>query len=112
MGKSFGFGLGVIPGFEIVSSRGADIGNVPGLEGGGLMFNSGQDVGILGERIGKSPARTMGALTAGYPSFGLDPNTQSADQRATNAALRSLGIPPVPGLAKSMLILRFHFFIS
>uniref|UniRef100_A0AC34F4I6 Uncharacterized protein n=1 Tax=Panagrolaimus sp. ES5 TaxID=591445 RepID=A0AC34F4I6_9BILA len=99
MGRSFGFGLGAIPGFEIVGSRGADIGT-PGLQVGGLMFNSGTDIGILGERIGKGPARAIGALEGGYPSFGLDPNTKSADNRASNAALRSLGIPPVPGLAK------------
>uniref|UniRef100_A0AC35F6C8 Uncharacterized protein n=1 Tax=Panagrolaimus sp. PS1159 TaxID=55785 RepID=A0AC35F6C8_9BILA len=100
MGRSLGFGLGVIPGFEIVGSRGADIGNIPGLQVGGLMFNSGTDIGVLGERVGKGPARSIGALAAGYPSFGLDPNTKSADSRASNAALRALGIPPVPGLAK------------
>uniref|UniRef100_A0A7E4UN85 Secreted protein n=1 Tax=Panagrellus redivivus TaxID=6233 RepID=A0A7E4UN85_PANRE len=102
LGKSFGFGLGMMPGFEVVSSSGADIANVPGLQFGGLMFNSGTDLGVMGERIGKSPARTTAALDSGYPSFGLDPNTKAADERAANAALRAIGIPPVPGLAKAL----------
>uniref|UniRef100_A0AC34R1H6 Uncharacterized protein n=1 Tax=Panagrolaimus sp. JU765 TaxID=591449 RepID=A0AC34R1H6_9BILA len=44
----------------------------------------------------------MAGLESGYPSFGLDPNTAQADQRAANAALRQLGIPPLPGLAKAL----------
>ncbi|TMS34033.1 hypothetical protein L596_001697 [Steinernema carpocapsae] len=101
LGRSFGFGLGAIPGFEIVGSRGTDIGNIPGLDMfGGLMFNEGTDMGVLGQRIGKGPARTMSALSHGFPSFGLDPNTKMADDKVSDAALKALGVPPVPGLGK------------
>ena len=106
LGRSLSFGLGAIPGFEITASRGAEGGNFPGLEFGGLMFNEGTDLGVLGERTGKSPSRTIGGLENGYPSLGLDPNTARADERAANAALRQLGIPPVPGLAKALGNLR------
>uniref|UniRef100_A0A915CWG2 Uncharacterized protein n=1 Tax=Ditylenchus dipsaci TaxID=166011 RepID=A0A915CWG2_9BILA len=67
-----------------------------------MMFNDGTDVGILGERVGHTPDRAVGALGRGFPTFGLAPgDTSAADKQAQNAALRSLGIPPVPGLGKS-----------
>uniref|UniRef100_A0A1I7ZM12 Chitin-binding type-2 domain-containing protein n=1 Tax=Steinernema glaseri TaxID=37863 RepID=A0A1I7ZM12_9BILA len=101
LGRSFALGLGVIPGFEVVGSRGADIGSMPGLDMmGGLMFNEGTDVGILGQRTGRGPARSLDALSHGIPSFGLDPNTKMADEKVSDAALRALGVPPVPGLGK------------
>ncbi|KAK0394550.1 hypothetical protein QR680_000801 [Steinernema hermaphroditum] len=101
LGRSFALGLGVIPGFEIVGSRGTDIGSMPGLDMmGGLMFNEGTDVGILGQRTGRGPARSLAALSHGLPSFGLDPNTKMADEKVSDAALRALGVPPVPGLGK------------
>uniref|UniRef100_A0A914CW03 Uncharacterized protein n=1 Tax=Acrobeloides nanus TaxID=290746 RepID=A0A914CW03_9BILA len=99
IGRSFGFGLGAIPGFQITASQGADIGPLPGLDQiGGFMLNEGSIVGVLGQQTGREPARTMSSLSSGYPSLGLDPNTQAADRRATNAALRALGIPSLPGI--------------
>uniref|UniRef100_A0AC35U8L6 Uncharacterized protein n=1 Tax=Rhabditophanes sp. KR3021 TaxID=114890 RepID=A0AC35U8L6_9BILA len=103
LGKSFAMGLGVIPGMTITGSSGTDVGKMPGLDQmGGLMFNQGTDIGILGERAGRGPERTMDALSSGMPSFGMNPDTKAADEKAQNAALRSLGIPPIPGLAKAL----------
>uniref|UniRef100_A0A0K0FIM9 Secreted protein n=1 Tax=Strongyloides venezuelensis TaxID=75913 RepID=A0A0K0FIM9_STRVS len=103
VGNSFAMGIGVIPGMTLVGSRGAEVGNLPFLDSiGGMMFNKGSDIGLLGERVGRGPERTMDALKSGIPSFGLNPDTKAADERAQNAALRSLGIPPIPGLAKAL----------
>uniref|UniRef100_A0A0N4ZAV9 MARVEL domain-containing protein n=1 Tax=Parastrongyloides trichosuri TaxID=131310 RepID=A0A0N4ZAV9_PARTI len=103
LGNSFAMGIGAIPGLTLVGSKGADIGKMPFLDSiGGMMFNKGTDIGILGERVGRGPERTMEALKSGVPSFGLNPETKAADERVQNAALRSLGIPPIPGLAKAL----------
>lgn len=75
---------------------------MPRFQIGGVMFNDGTDVGILGERTGRGPDRSMSALSRGIPTFGLVPGNEAADSRAADAALRSLGIPPVPGLGKGM----------
>uniref|UniRef100_A0A915CW96 Uncharacterized protein n=1 Tax=Ditylenchus dipsaci TaxID=166011 RepID=A0A915CW96_9BILA len=102
VGRSLSVGLGVVPGLTFTNSKGVDVGSMPGLDQiGGMMFNDGTDVGILGERVGHTPDRAVGALGRGFPTFGLAPgDTSAADKQAQNAALRSLGIPPVPGLGK------------
>ncbi|KAH7698770.1 Protein C38C6.3 [Aphelenchoides avenae] len=101
LGRSLSVGVGIVPGLTFTSARGADVGSMPGLDQiGGVMFNEGTDVGILGERTGKGPDRSMYALSRGIPTFGLVPGNEAADSRAADAALRSLGIPPVPGLGK------------
>lgn len=63
------------------------------------MVNQGTDIGIMGERIGKGPARSMNALTHGLPTFGLGgPATANADRKANQEFLRSLGVPKIAGL--------------
>ncbi|KAK6732160.1 hypothetical protein RB195_016503 [Necator americanus] len=103
LGRSFGFGLGAIPGFEVAASQGADVGsgNLPFLNQiGGAMLNYGVEMGALGQRIGKGPARSMNALTHGYPSFGLTGQPNNGDRKFSQEALRSFGVPNVPGLSK------------
>ncbi|WKX95859.1 hypothetical protein Q1695_012368 [Nippostrongylus brasiliensis] len=103
LGRSFGFGLGAIPGFEVVSSQGTDIGheNLPFLNQiGGIMLNQGTELGALGQRIGKGPARSLNALTHGYPSFGLGSEPNNGDKKLSQEVLRSLGVPNLPGLNK------------
>ncbi|CAD6191996.1 unnamed protein product [Caenorhabditis auriculariae] len=100
VGRSWGFGIGAIPGFEVRTSQGADIGQekLPFFNQiGGMMLNTGGEVGVLGHRTGKGPARSMNALTHGFPSFGLGaPN--DGDQKFAQETLKSLGVPNVPGL--------------
>ncbi|CAI4232832.1 unnamed protein product [Auanema sp. JU1783] len=103
LGKSFGFGLGAIPGFEVVSSQGTDIGNgnLPFFNQiGGMMINSGSQLGALGHKYGNGPARSMNALTHGYPSFGLAGQPTDGDKKLSQEVLRSFGVPNVPGLDK------------
>ncbi|RCN35865.1 hypothetical protein ANCCAN_18256 [Ancylostoma caninum] len=103
LGRSFGFGLGAIPGLEVVSSQGADIGNgnLPFLNQiGGIMLNYGTEMGALGQRIGKGPARSMNALTHGYPSFGLTGEPNNGDKKLSQEVLKSFGVPNLPGLNK------------
>ncbi|KIH62041.1 hypothetical protein ANCDUO_07681 [Ancylostoma duodenale] len=103
LGRSFGFGLGAIPGLEVVSSQGADIGNgnLPFLNQiGGIMLNYGTEMGALGQRIGKGPARSMNALTHGYPSFGLGGQPNNGDKKLSQEVLKSFGVPNLPGLNK------------
>ncbi|CAJ0574826.1 unnamed protein product, partial [Mesorhabditis spiculigera] len=108
MGNSFAFGTGMLPGFSVVSSQGADIGheNLPFFNQiGGMMINNGMEIGATGKRIGQGPARTIDALDRGFPTGnalfggpGAEPS--SADRRATGEFLRSFGIPNVAGLGK------------
>uniref|UniRef100_A0A0N4Y1F8 Uncharacterized protein n=1 Tax=Nippostrongylus brasiliensis TaxID=27835 RepID=A0A0N4Y1F8_NIPBR len=103
LGRSFGFGLGAIPGFEVVSSQGTDIGheNLPFLNQiGGIMLNQGTELGALGQRIGKGPARSLNALTHGYPSFGLGSEPNNGDKKLSQEVLRSLGVPNLPVFGK------------
>ncbi|VDM63178.1 unnamed protein product [Angiostrongylus costaricensis] len=103
LGKSFGFGLGAIPGFEVVTSQGADIGkgNIPFLNQiGGIILNQGMELGALGHRTGKGPARSMNALTHGYPSFGIGGEPNNGDKKLSQEVLKSFGIPNLPGLNK------------
>uniref|UniRef100_A0A0N5AKR9 Uncharacterized protein n=1 Tax=Syphacia muris TaxID=451379 RepID=A0A0N5AKR9_9BILA len=100
-GNSFSLGLGVLPGFEIVNSQGVDIANLPYLENTkGIIVNTGQDVGILGQRIGKGPARTMSTLQRGFPIYNAQEATKD-DKKEQMKALRALGIPPQVGKALS-----------
>ncbi|KHJ88116.1 hypothetical protein OESDEN_12093 [Oesophagostomum dentatum] len=103
LGRSFGFGLGAIPGLEVVSSQGADIGSgsLPFLNQiGGIMLNYGTEMGALGQRIGKGPARSLNALTHGYPSLGLAGEPNNGDKKLSQELLKSFGIPNIPGLNK------------
>ncbi|KAJ1373247.1 hypothetical protein KIN20_035608, partial [Parelaphostrongylus tenuis] len=48
---------------------------------GGMILNQGVDLGALGHRIGKGPARSMNALTHGYPSFGIGGEPNNGDKK-------------------------------
>lgn len=102
VGSSYALGLGPVPGFEVVSSQGVDVGPVPGLdEIGGFMVNRGAELGILGERIGPGPARTISGLERGYPS--LDPSSTSSQHASADfqkSLFRSLGLGNLPGLGR------------
>ncbi|KHJ85089.1 hypothetical protein OESDEN_15190, partial [Oesophagostomum dentatum] len=90
-------------GLEVVSSQGADIGSgsLPFLNQiGGIMLNYGTEMGALGQRIGKGPARSMNALTHGYPSLGLAGEPNNGDKKLSQELLKSFGIPNIPGLNK------------
>ncbi|CAJ0957442.1 unnamed protein product, partial [Mesorhabditis belari] len=106
LGTSFAFGTGMLPGFSVVGSQGADIGkeNMPFLNQiGGIMMNNGVEIGATGKKIGQGPGRTIDALDRGFPTgnalFGQGDPT-AADRRATGEFLRSFGIPNVAGLGK------------
>ncbi|CAI5441956.1 unnamed protein product [Caenorhabditis angaria] len=95
IGRSWAFGLGAIPGFEFTSSQGADIGNerLPFFDQiGGMMLNYGGEVGVLGKRTGKGPARSLDSLSRGYPSLGLGQPTK-ADSQFGESVARALGVP-------------------
>lgn len=68
---------------------------------GGFVMNKGTELGILGERIGPGPARTMSGLLRAYPT--LDPNSplnQRAVAELQQNFFRSLGLGSLPGLGK------------
>ncbi|XGW11945.1 hypothetical protein V3C99_012983 [Haemonchus contortus] len=103
LGRSFGFGLGAIPGFEVLTSQGTDIGNgnLPFLNQiGGIMLNQGTEIGAMGQKTGKGPARSLNALTHGYPSFGLTGEPNNGDKKLSQEVLNSFGIPNIPALNK------------
>ncbi|VDN32413.1 unnamed protein product [Gongylonema pulchrum] len=102
VGSSYALGLGPVPGFEVVSSQGVDVGPVPGLdEIGGLVVNRGAELGILGERIGPGPARTIDGLERGFPSLDpLSPTNHVASAEFQKSILRSLGLGNLPGLGR------------
>ncbi|VDO07078.1 unnamed protein product, partial [Haemonchus placei] len=103
LGRSFGFGLGAIPGFEVLSSQGTDIGNgnLPFLNQiGGIMLNQGTEIGAMGQKTGRGPARSLNALTHGYPSFGLTGEPNNGDKKLSQEVLNSFGIPNIPALNK------------
>ncbi|KAK6047688.1 hypothetical protein COOONC_14807, partial [Cooperia oncophora] len=94
LGRSWAFGLGAIPGFEVTSSQGTDIGagNLPFLNQiGGIMLNHGSEIGALGHRTGRGPARSLNALTHGYPSFGLAGAPTKRRQKAQPGMFGKLG---------------------
>ncbi|CAJ0607993.1 unnamed protein product [Cylicocyclus nassatus] len=70
------------------------------LQIGGIMLNYGSELGVLGQKTGKGPARALNALTHGYPSFGTAPEPSNADKKASQEFLKSFGIPNIPGLNK------------
>ncbi|CAB3410940.1 unnamed protein product [Caenorhabditis bovis] len=101
IGRSWAMGLGAIPGFEVRTSQGADIGDekLPFFNQiGGMMFNTGAEVGVLGKRTGKGPARSMNALARGYPSFGLGGGPTRGDTQFGQEVAKALGVPSLPGL--------------
>ncbi|PAV64873.1 hypothetical protein WR25_07437 [Diploscapter pachys] len=103
MGRSFAIGLGAIPGLEIRSSQGTDIGHesLPFFNQiGGMMLNYGSEVGIMGQKYGQGPARSLNALTHGYPSLGLGGGPTDADKKLSQELLKSFGVPNIPGLDK------------
>ncbi|VDO22170.1 unnamed protein product [Heligmosomoides polygyrus] len=105
LGRSFGFGLGAIPGFEVVSSQGTDIGNgnLPFLNQiGGIMLNTGSEMGALGHKIGREPARSLNALTHGFPTLGLAGEPNNGDKKLSQEVLKSFGVPNLPGLNKGI----------
>ncbi|VDM80714.1 unnamed protein product [Strongylus vulgaris] len=61
------------------------------------MLNYGSEMGALGQKIGKGPARSMNALTHGYPTFGLTGEPSNADKKLSQETLKSFGIPNLPG---------------
>lgn len=57
------------------------------------MINYGGEVGVLGKRTGKGPARSMNALARGFPSFGVGPPNKAADQQFGESVAKALGVP-------------------
>uniref|UniRef100_A0A0K0DHR0 Uncharacterized protein n=1 Tax=Angiostrongylus cantonensis TaxID=6313 RepID=A0A0K0DHR0_ANGCA len=93
LGKSFGFGLGAIPVHKdrlifVIAQI------------GGIILNQGMELGALGHRTGKGPARSMNALTHGYPSLGIGGEPNNGDKKLSQEVLKSFGIPNLPGLNK------------
>lgn len=58
------------------------------------MLNYGGEVGVLGHRTGKGPARSMNALSRGYPSLGLGPPNRGDSQFGESVA-KALGVPSI-----------------
>lgn len=68
---------------------------------GGVILNYGTDIGVLGERTHKGPARAMGTL--GLPTAGgvAQHAPQTVEDKLKAIALKSVGIPNIPGLGGS-----------
>ncbi|KJH41927.1 hypothetical protein DICVIV_12090 [Dictyocaulus viviparus] len=64
------------------------------------MLNQGVEMGALGRRYGKGSARSMNALTHGYPSFGVGGELNNGDKKLSQEVLKSFGVPNLPGLNK------------
>ncbi|KAF8360657.1 hypothetical protein PRIPAC_87580 [Pristionchus pacificus] len=67
---NFGFGLGVLPGFEVNAGWGVDVGPIPGMTQG-VGVNTGIGLGLMGASQPESYRRGMGKGNDGNQGIGI-----------------------------------------
>ena len=60
---------------------------------GGMIVNSGQHIGVLGERIGRGPARAVKPLLNGFPTRG-DRGDDSINEKTLSKVSDARDIQP------------------